>query len=970
MNEFELINDQNIPELKTRARLYRHIATGAELLSMENDDENKVFGITFRTPPTDSTGLPHIMEHAVLGGSERFPVREPFVELMKGSMATFVNAMTFADMTTYPVASQNVKDFYNLIDVYMDGVLHPLIPEHTFQQEGWHYELDALDGKVSYKGIVFNEMKGAYSSPDNLLGTYSTISLFPDHPYGYDAGGDPRTIPNLTYAQFKAFHDTYYHPSNARIYFYGDDDPEERLRSMAAYLKGYCAERVDSVIPLQARFTDAKRFEYPYDPGDSSEGKSAKGMVTTNWVLAEGADAQTAMELGMLTHILIGTPASPLRKALIDSGLGEDLAGNGLDTFLRQQSFSTGLKGIDPVKAGEVEQLILTTLEKLAKDGIDPETIAASVNTMEFRLRENNTGQFPRGLSLMLRCLTSWLYGGDPIARLAFETPLAAIKRHLADGERYFERLIQRYFLENMHRSTVLLRPEEGYNKRIEIEETERLELAQTGMSENDLQRILDNTQQLKKRQETPDTPEALATIPTLSLSDLERQNKLIPIDIQTLAGCEVLYHDLFTNGIVYLDLGFNLRPLPQDLLAYVPLFGKSLIEIGTEKEDFVKLSQRIGRLTGGIRYGTHISAVTDSAKGTHWLFLRGKATLEKSQELMAILRDILLTVKLDNRERFRQMLLEEKAEMEAGLVPMGSRFVNRRLRAHFDEAGWVVEEMGGVAYLYFLRELSEAVDKDWSSVLAKLEAVRKVMITQNSVLVNITLDQVGWNTVQPQVKALLEELPVVHTELPVWQALRYPSFEGLTIPAQVNYVGKGGNLYNLGYQYHASVMVISNYLHTTWLWEKVRAQGGAYGCSFVFDYLSGVVSYLSYRDPNLLKTLESYDNTANFLCNLELDAEELKKSIIGTIGEMDAYMLPDARGYTSMTRYLSKITDEARQVRREQVLATTAEDFRKFGEALKALKDNGLVVVLGSADAINAANRERGGWLEVRKVM
>jgi Zn-dependent M16 (insulinase) family peptidase len=533
------------------------------------------------------------------------------------------------------------------------------------------------------------------------------------------------------------------------------------------------------------------------------------------------------MELGMLTHILIGTPASPLRKALIDSGLGEDLAGGGLDTFLRQQTFSTGLKGIDPARAGEVEQLILTTLESLAREGIDPESVAASVNTVEFRLRENNTGQFPRGLSLMLRSLTSWLYGGHPIARLAFEGPLAGIKKHLADGKGYFEGLIQRYFLDNNHRTTVLLKPEEGYNQRIEAEENERLTEAQKQMNTADLQAIIDNTSQLKKRQETPDTPEALATIPSLSLSDLELENKLLPLEVQSLAGCKVLYHDLFTNGIVYLDIGFNLRALPQDLLPYVSLFGKSLVEIGTEKEDFVKLSQRMGRSTGGIQPTAHLSPVNKSTEGTYWLFLRGKATLKNSNELLAILRDILLTVKLDNRERFRQMVLEEKAEMESLMVPRGHVMVNTRLRAHFNQASWVAEQMGGIEYLFFLRQLSEAIDKDWKSVLAKLEAVRRVLISRKGVLVNVTLDQAGWNEVRPAVKAFLETLPATDSQHFAWLPPKYPEFEGLTIPAQVNYVGKGGNLYQLGYDYHASLMVISNYLRTTWLWEKVRVQVG-----------------------------------------------------------------------------------------------------------------------------------------------
>lgn len=970
LKAFELLFDRTIPELKTRARLYRHIATGAELLSLENDDENKVFGITFRTPPTDSTGLPHIMEHAVLGGSEKYPVREPFVELLKGSMATFVNAMTFADMTTYPVASQNAKDFYNLIDVYMDGVLHPLIPEHTFQQEGWHYELETPDGDITYKGIVFNEMKGAYSSPDNLVGTYSTMSLFPDHPYGFDAGGDPRVIPILSYEQFKAFHAVYYHPSNARIFFYGDDDPEERLRRMGGYLQGYERREVDSVVPLKSPFEEVKWMEFPYEAGGAEDGKLSKAMVTTNWVLAEGSNPQTAMEMGMLTHILIGTSASPLRKALIDSGLGEDLAGGGLDPYLRQQVFSTGLKGIDTQKAGEVEQLILNVLKQLARDGIDPETVAASVNTIEFQLRENNTGQIPRGLSLMLRSLTSWLHEGDPIARLSYEVPLANVKERLAKGERYFESLIQAYFLDNQHRTTVLLKPEVGYNQHLEVEERNRLVATQAQMSSEDLQAIFENTQHLKLRQETPDTSEALATIPSLSLSDLERENKLIPIDVQSLAGCKVLYHDLFTNKIVYLDVGFNLRMLPQELLPYVPLFGKALIGIGTEKEDFVKLSQRIGRTTGGIYPTTHLSPVKMSSEGTYWLFLRGKATLENSGELLAILHDVLLTVKLDNQERFRQMVLEEKAELEARLIPRGHVMVNTRLRAHFDQAGWVTEQMGGIEYLFFLRKLSEAVDRNWEGVLEKLETVRSILVSRKGALVNVTLDQEGWHMIKAGVEAFLEALPVRESQITNWLAPEYPKFEGLSIPAQVNYVGKGGNLYSLGYDFHASLMVISNYLRTTWLWERIRVQGGAYGSGLSFDHLSGVLTYWSYRDPNLLKTIGNYDGTAKFLKNLKIDPAELTKSIIGTIGDMDTYMLPDAKGYTSMTRYLMGVTDEERQVHREQVLATTAEDFQAFGEKLKQLNENGLVVVMGSEEAIEAANRVRGGWLKVKKVL
>ncbi len=478
MHGFELVREQEIPELKTRARLFRHGKTGAELLSLENDDENKVFGITFRTPPKDSTGAPHILEHSVLCGSRKYPVKEPFVELVKGSLNTFVNAFTFPDKTSYPVASTNLQDFYNLIDVYLDAVFYPLITPLTLAQEGWHYELDAVDSPLIYKGVVYNEMKGAYSSPDNVLGRHSQQSLYPDTTYGCDSGGDPEKIPELTYEAFKAFHERYYHPSNSRIFFYGDDHPEERLRLINGYLQDFEHIDPDSGVQLQPRFAIPRRVALPYDAGAGEDAQDDhKAYITVNWLLPETGDPETTLGLGILEHILVETPASPLRKALIDSGLGEDLVGGGLDTGLRQMNFSTGLKGVSPQDTQKVEALIIDTLARLAQDGIDPETVAASLNTVEFRLRENNTGSFPRGLSLMLRALTTWLHDSDPIAPLAFQVPLFSIKTRLDSGERYFENLIRDCLVDNMHRSTVILEPDPDLSKRREAAEKERKRL-------------------------------------------------------------------------------------------------------------------------------------------------------------------------------------------------------------------------------------------------------------------------------------------------------------------------------------------------------------------------------------------------------------------------------------------------------------------------------------------------------------
>lgn len=966
---FTLIKDQTIPELNARAKLFRHDKSGAELLSIENADENKAFGISFRTPPADSTGVAHIMEHSVLCGSRKYPVKEPFVELMKGSLNTFLNAMTFPDKTSYPVASQNIKDLYHLIDVYLDAVFYPRITPQIFMQEGWHYELDAPDAPMTFKGVVFNEMKGAYSSPDSLLYRLSQQALFPDTIYGVDSGGDPDDIPNLTYQQFKAFHEAYYHPSNAMIFFYGDDDPAERLRYLNEWLNAFDRKPVSVAIDLQQRFAAPKQFIYAYDAGEGGE-LTRKGMYALNWLLEEGNDVEKALGWIILDHILVGTAASPLRKALIDSGLGEDVTGGGLEYELRQLCFSTGLKGIAPENGERVEDVIFLTLRALAEGGIEPEMIEAAVNTTEFSLREQNTGGFPRGLALMFTALTAWLHGGDPIEPLAFERPLQAIKARLQSGERYFERLIDEMLLKNPHRVSVLLRPDAEIGKQRKAAEEARLAQAKAAMTPADIEAIVAQTQELKRMQETPNSPEALATLPMLTLADLETTNKIIPSDLVKHGSTDILHHDLFTNGIVYLDLAFDLHTLPQELLTYAPLFSRALLNMGTETEDFVKLQQRIGCKTGGIWPTLFNSAVIGHAESAARLLLRGKATVAHTDDLLGILRDMLLTVKLDNQERFKQLVLENKARKESSLIPSGNYFAGTRLSAHFHESGWFSEQTNGVSSLFFTRQLAEEEERDWPSVLAKLEAIRQIVINRNALLCNVTVDRENWAAVWPKLTRFVETLPAVDAPRAVWTLETLAPNEGLTIPAQVNYVVKGANLYDAGYRHHGSISVIANYLHTSWLWEKVRVQGGAYGGNCWFDRRSGLFVFSSYRDPNLLGTLENYDLTARFLRELDLSAEELTKSIIGVIGQIDDYMLPDAKGYTSMMWHLLGESDAERQRIREEVLSTTADDFRKFADALEQVNQRGLVVVLGSPDAIQQANQERGAWLDTLKVL
>jgi len=964
---FELLREETIPELNTVARYYRHVRSGAELLSLSNDDENKVFGITFRTPPPDSTGIAHIMEHSVLGGSRKYKVKEPFVQLIKGSLNTFLNAFTSSDWTAYPVASQNLQDFYNLIDVYLDAVFYPLITSHHLDQEGWHFELEEIDAPLTYKGVVFNEMKGAYSSPDDIFGRQNQRSLFVNHVYGLDSGGDPQIIPNLTYEQFSEFHQTLYHPANARIFFYGDDDPQERLRLLDGYLQGFEAIEVDSVIELAPRYSEPEHFTYPYVV-DSDSDREDKGRVQVNWLLPENSDPALTMGLTILSYALVSTPASPLRKALIDSGLGEEITGGGLSTSLRELTFGIGLKGIAVDDSGKVEDIILDTLGDIARDGLEAEMIEAAVNSIEFQLRENNTGRFPRGLSLMLQAMGTWLHGGDPLAMLAYEAPLQAVKAQLKNDPEYFQTLIKTNLLDNSHRTTVTLIPDRELGQKLVTDEETRLATIRSQMDDAQLQGIISNTKELKLWQETPDKPEELAAIPTLTLGDLDRENKRIPIAIESVQGAELLYHDLFTNGILYIDVGFDLHALPAELLPYVNLFGSSLTKMGTESEGYVRLSQRINSKTGGIWHQIHASMRSNSNDASTWLFLRGKSTVGQTGDMLDIFRDVLLTAKLDDRERFRQLTLEAKAGMEAGLARMGHLVVRNRLSSQFNEADWASEQMNGISYLFFLTQLLEEIENDWSSVHQKLETVRQSLINRNAMVLNVTLDADNYDLSKPQLLEFVSALPAASTTLSPWSPALRLRDEGLTIPARVNYVGKGANIYNLGYQFDGSSAVISKYLRTTWLWEKVRVQGGAYGGMCSFDQFSGVFSYMSYRDPNLIETLKNYDNTANFLLDLEISDEELEKSIIGTVGDIDGYQLPDAKGFTSMERHLVGLSEQSRQEYRNQILSTTAADFKEFGQVLAEIITNGRVVVLGSSDAIQAANE--GEWMEVHRVL
>jgi len=963
MNNFELVREQTVREVNGLVKTYRHIQTGAEYISVENDDTNKVFGITFRTPPSDSTGVAHILEHTVLCGSRKYPLKDPFVQLLKGSLQTFLNAMTYPDKTVYPVASQNEQDFYNLVDVYLDAVFFPRITPAFFRQEGWHYELENLEAPLTCKGVVYNEMKGVYSSPDSLLLERSQQTLFPDTTYGLDSGGNPADIPTLTYNAFRTFHETHYHPSNARIFFYGNDDPQHRLDILSEYLDGFHAleNPPDSSIPRQTPFENPIEITEPYAVSEEDD----HAFITVNWALQDGI---LHFALIILDQILTGTSGSPLRKALIESGLGEDLAGFGLETHLRQPVWSIGMKGVKVSNLRNVETLIFQTLEKLVQDGIDRADIEAAMNSFEFDLRENNSGSCPQGLSLMLNMMETWLYGWDALGLAAYEHPLAELKTEIAANPRYFEELIQTALLNNSHRTTVRLVPDPDKAARDEAEEAARLQAVRDLMIEEELKRTINTATRLLEMQQAPDTPEAIKTMSLLKRNDLDKKIRTVPREIEPFDNATVLFHDLFTRGIVYADIGFDLHVLEADDLPWVSLLGSLLLEMGTQKEDFASLALRIARKTGGLYATPFIASLENSPESVSRLFLRGKCMSHQLPDLFDILNDILRTPAFDNHKRFREVLLEQKSEMESGLIPSGHSAVLSRIKAHGHEAARAAEAISGIDALFFHRDIQKKMEEDWPGTVTRLEAILQKLIN-GGLIVNITAEEKDRTPIFQTLEKFLQKFPRSgksdeKSSTPWTFETIPPVSEALLIPSRVNYVGRGFNLFDNGYKMDGSALVITKYLRTAWLWEKIRVQGGAYGAVCAFDSHCGSFAFASYRDPNLANTLDVYGQTADFLKTLTLDEDELTRSLIGTIGAIDAYLLPDAKGYVDMIRYLTEMTDEKRQKRRDEVLATTAEDFNRFGEFLNM--DKAITAVLASPEAIKESGIEFQSTLRV----
>ena len=949
---FRLTKKEEIAEIKSLGLFFEHDVTGAELLVLENDDDNKVFSATFRTPPENDTGIAHILEHSVLCGSKNFPVKEPFVELMKGSLQTFLNAMTFPDKTMYPVASRNRKDFFNLMNVYLDAVFYPNISEETFKQEGWHYELNSPEGKIVYKGVVLNEMKGEFSSPESCIDRHLAHSLFPSTPYGYESGGDPKSIPDLTYTDFKNFHKKHYHPSNSRLFLYGDGDTQSYLEFLQEkYLQDFGHMDVNTSIAHQRSFRKPKRKSLTY-PVSSHESPEKKTFVLVGYKLDKAINHEHCLGFSILSHLLLGSSASPLRKALITSELGSEVIGGGFDDNRADTIFAVGLKGTEAEHENKVIALIDSTLRDLAENGIEEDMVRSAVNSIDFRLREANFGGFPKGIVYNIQALGSWLYDKNPFGHLRFEKVMRKIKKRMHEG--YFEDLILDYLIENNHRSILVAVPKPGLGKKLEARERKILKAVKQKLLANEIDNLIAETQKLQELQLTPDSPEALSTLPSLEIRDVPKEIERYPLEIKNQGDTKIFFHDLFTNDIAYTQIGFNTHSVPAEMIPYIPLLGALVLGMGTGRHSYTEISKLIGIHTGGIRT-SHFSSATvqDRHQVLSYIFFSGKALMEKVDSLFDIFDELLGDYSFDDHKRLVEIIRSAKSDLEDSIVPHGNHYVLSRLQSYQSRLGQFDELTDGIAYYRFLEQLLERVEKDPGGVAGQFRQVAERVFTRKNAFFNITSTQKDYRKIEKRIGGTCGILSDKDWNVEEWNLKAVPLNEGFLTASNVQHVGKGANLYDLGFNYSGQFEVLKALLRTGFLWDRVRVHGGAYGSGNSFDFFTGDYSLLSYRDPNLTETLEIYDEIADFLSHLELPSEELTKIIIGCVGKMDPPLTPDLKGKASMIDHLTGRTHEMKQKIREELLSTRLGDLKDYAPLFKKIRDGGHVCALGNEDKL-----------------
>ena len=950
---YELVTKQDIPDIHSMGYLLKHKKSGARVMVLENDDENKVFNIAFRTPPADSTGVAHILEHSVLCGSKKFPLKDPFVELVKGSLNTFLNAMTYPDKTMYPVASCNDQDFKNLMHVYLDAVFFPNIyeKEEIFRQEGWHYELEDVDSPLTLNGVVYNEMKGAFSSPEDVLDREVFNSLFPDTPYGVESGGDPKCIPDLKYSEFLSFHSRYYHPSNSYIYLYGNMDAAERLNWMdEEYLSKYDAMPVTSVIARQEPFDKMKELvmEYPITENEPEEQNS---YLAYNVVTGDSLDVERCTAFEVLDYTLLSAPGAPVKQALLDAGMGKDIMGS-YEDGIYQPFFSIVAKNADPANKEKFVQLIQDTLGEIAEKGIDKKAIAAGINYMEFRFREADFSSFPKGLMYGIDVFDSWLYDDKkPFDYLKRLDIFASLKEKAKT--RYFEELIEEYLLSNTHASIVVVNPKRGLAAKREKELEYKLAAYKDSLTLEEKERLAAETKHLKEYQDEPETEEALRTIPLLTRKDISKEGAKLYNTPKQVGDTLVLYHDLYTNGIGYLDLLFDTKAVPESLIPYLGILKSVLGYVDTEHYTYSQLFNEINARSGGILFGLQVFGNAEKPQDNkHMAGVKAKALYEDIPFVFEMIREILCTSKFEDDKRLYEILAKMKSRMQMSMASAGHSTAVARALSYFSENAYFQEKTTGIDFYKFLDELETNFQEKKEDLKEKIKELMVYVFRPENLTVSYTADQKGCRGLEEEVQKLKAVLCTKEIMPGSFAPVLEVKNEGFQTSGQVQYVAAAGNFREVGYSYTGALRILKVMLSYEYLWTNIRVKGGAYGCMSSFRR-NGDGFLVSYRDPNLVKTLEVFRKTGEFIRSFDADEREMTKYIIGTISEMDVPMTPSGKGNLSLNAWFSKVTEEDMAKERQEILEAQPEDIRKLAGIVDAMMEQNRICVVGSEEKL-----------------
>lgn len=959
--EYEILDEHRVEDVQSDGFILRHKKSGARIAILSNNDDNKVFYIGFRTPPEDETGVPHIIEHTTLCGSKKFPVKDPFIELAKGSLNTFLNAMTYPDKTVYPVASCNDQDFKNLMDVYLDAVFNPNITkyEEIFRQEGWHYELTGKDDELKINGVVYNEMKGAYSSPDEVLSSQIYRSLFPDNTYSKDSGGNPEYIPKLTYEAYLDFYHKYYHPSNSYIYLYGDMDVVERLEWLdKEYLSLYDYKKVNSEINKQPAFDEIKNVEAQYSitMDDSQENKT---YLSYNRVVGDSLDEMLYQAFDVLDYALVSSPGAPVKQALIDAGIGDDVYGS-YDAGILQPVFSFVAKNANASQADEFESIIESTLKEVVKTGINKEALLAGINSSEFKFREADFGQFPKGLLFGLNCLDSWLFDDmKPFIHLECLGTFAKLRK--AVDTDYFEKLIQEYLLDNTHGSSVTVKPKRGLGNEREEALAKELSDYKASLSDEEIKKLIEDTEHLKKYQEEPSSDEDLRKLPMLTRADMKKNAMPFSNIEDELLDVKVVRHDIESNGIDYISFLFDAGDFAQSELGYLGFFTNALGLVSTEKYSYTDLANATNIYTGGISTGTVSHPDIKDRNNFVFKFEVKLKVLEKNlDKALELMEQMLLSSDFTDTKRLGELVAQIKARLQANLSSSGHLVAAMRSMSSFSRYALYQDELKGIAFYRSICHIEKELSESPKSVSDKLAAIAKKLFARNRMLISFTGNDEAYGNAKPSLEKVIAEFNKMSAVGNQAEVHFNTAKEAFIDASQIQYVAKTGDFICEGYEYTGALRLLRIILSYDYLWINVRVKGGAYGCMNTF-LRSGESYFVSYRDPNLSDTLDVYDRIPEYIKSFSPDERDMTKYIIGTFSALDTPMNPEAKGSRSLSAYLEGITYEQIQKERNEILNAQPEDIRRLADLVEAVLKKDSICVIGNENMI----KESAGLFE-----